>query len=118
MNATSVVIDLDKARAIGGTVYNHSGQIIAADSCFGHTLLFLGDDHGKYDAKDALVRDIIESPENWAVRGEVVAIEDDGDYLTVSSLADDLDDEGNDIKSASYEYIRYRYQDCTVIVLR
>lgn len=109
-------IDLDKARALGGSVYNHSGQIITADNGWGHTQYYLGDDYDQYTAMDALVRTVLDHQDNWRMRGEIVKIEDDSDYLIVTLSQDDIDENDNDIKTESVEYIRYRWVDCETLV--
>jgi len=101
------VIDLDANRALGGSSHNHSGQIIKVG--YGsNDQFFLGDDYGEYDAKDALIRNIIEYQDNWRIRGEIFKIEDtDSDTLTVWTKT-----EGEDVS----EDIYYEWVDCVVIV--
>jgi hypothetical protein len=94
-------VDIEKALAIGGATYNHSGQIIMAGM---RDWLFLGDEYGEYSAMDSLVRNIMEHPKNWYV-SDVVKIEDDSDGYLIVTMAD-----------GETESIRYEYRDCVVIV--
>ena len=116
MSHSIEVIDLDANRAIGGTCYNHSGQLIKADNPFGGEWYFLGDEYGEYSAKDALVRNILDQQDNWKINGEIVKIEDDTDYLIITTSNDDIDENDNDIKTEGVEYIRYHNLDTEVIV--
>jgi hypothetical protein len=109
-------IDLDKVRAIGGSCYNHSGQLIKADYPRGGEGYFLGDDYDEYDAKDALVRNILDQQDNWLIRGEIIKVEDDGRSLTITTLNDDVDDDDNDIKVEGVDYVSYEWLDVEVLV--
>ena len=118
-------IDLDKARALGGSVYNHSGQIITATNGWGHTAYFLGDDYDRYTAMDALVRTILDhqdswrmsGPPGWRMDGEILKIEDDSYSLIVTLKQEDgEDEEGNTIYSEGVEYIPYKWVDCETLV--
>ena len=110
------VIDLDVNRAIGGTTYHHSGQIIKVG--YGsNAQFFLGDDYEEYSAKDVLIRNIMEYQDNWRIRGDIFKIEDiDGDTLTVWTKTKGIDEDDNDIIEDVYCDIYYEWVDCTVIV--
>jgi hypothetical protein len=110
------VIDLDANRAIGGTSYHHSGQIIKV-SYGSNDQFFLGDDYEEFSAKDALIRNIIDYQDNWRIRGDIFKIEDtDGKTLTVWTKTEGMDEDGNDILEDVSEDIYYEWVDCTVIV--
>ena len=113
---SSSIVDLDANRELGGHSYNHSGQLIKAETPYGGDWYFLGDEYGEYSALDSLIRNILEQPENWRIRGDITQIEDDGRYLTIVTLNDDLDEDGNDIKTEGVEYVRYYDLDTEVIV--
>lgn len=108
------IIDLDKALALGGSCYNHSGQIIEAGY---HDWLFLGDDYDQYSAMDALVRNILDHPNNWDIDGEIVRIEDDGQYLQVYyKTVVDIDSNDEDVIGEKCEDIPYKWRDCETLV--
>ena len=68
MSKSTEPISLEALNAIGGTTYNHSGQMIKADKQY-----FLGDDYEEYSAMDALCRSIMEYPQNfYSVQGSEV----------------------------------------------
>lgn len=95
-------IDLEKALSIGGSTYNHSGQVIRAGIS---DWLFLGDEYGEYSAMDALVRNIMEHPRNYYLSDDIVKIEDDSDGWLIVTMAD-----------GDTETVRYEWLDCIVIV--
>ena len=116
LDANRELVDLNANRALGGHSYNHSGQLIKAETPYGGEWFFLGDEYGEYSALDSLVRNILEQPENWKIRGDITQIEDDGRYLTITTLTDDIDENDNDIKTEGVDYVRYYYLDTEVIV--
>lgn len=68
MSKSTEPLDLEQLTALGGTTYNHSGQMIKADNQY-----FLGDDYEEYSAMDALCRSIMEYPQNfYSVQGNEI----------------------------------------------
>jgi hypothetical protein len=110
------VIDLNANSAIGGTSYQHSGQIIKV-SYGSNDQFFLGDDYEEFSARDVLIRNILEFQDNWRIRGDIFKIEDtDGKTLTVWSKTECMDEDGNWALEDVSEDIYYEWVDCTVIL--
>lgn len=68
--------DLNKLKEIGGSSYNHDGQVVRTPHNGANGgWLFLGDDYGEYSPVDALVMNIVEYPANFNISGEITKVE-------------------------------------------
>ena len=109
MSKTTEAIDLNALKALGGTTYNHSSQLIKADDQY-----FLGDDYEEYSALDALCRSIMEYPQNFhSVYGrEVTGLADCYEYGSSFIEVTSKDMDGNE----HIDEVHYDYVDIVVLV--
>lgn len=95
--------NLERLNTIGGRTYNHDGQIIRTPNNGAKGgWLFMGDDYEEYSPLDCLIKNIVEHPSNFDIRGEIQSITQvsqsyDLDYLEVISIDDDGEETTDEI---------------------
>lgn len=99
--------DLNRLKEIGGSTYNHDGQVVRTPNHGANGgWIYLGDDYDEYSPIDVLIKNIVEYPRNYDIYGEVFAVARvstsyGNDYIEVTS-----NDEGEErVDMVEFEWL-------------